>query len=173
MSFKIIIFIFSILLIGCATKSEKELLKHYTDNITYNKSLQKSEKAQLYDTNGSTVIMLTATYLNIQKFDIKSKEDEKFIVGIYINEDVIEYFSPDDFSITLNGKKATSFKELDPKDKILKDKSLIIKWSKYYLVHFPHTNSDRFNIIFKSNDYGSGTLSFSKVARYIYSKKAF
>ena len=158
---------------GCATKSEKELLKHYTDNITYNKSLQKSEKAQLYDINGSTVIMLTATYLNIQKFDIKSKEDEKFIVGIYINEDIIEEFSSDDFSLTLNKAKAKSFKELDKDDEILKNKSLIIEWSKYYLVHFPHSNSPRFNLIFKSNDYGESKLNFSKVAKYIYSKKAF
>lgn len=173
MSSKIMLLFFSLFLLSCVTKKEKILLQNYQDNIGYNKSLQKSEKVQLYDANGSTVVMLTATYLNKQNFDIENKKDERFIIGIYINDDVIEDFSAEDFSITLNANKAKSFEALKLDDALLKNKSLIISWSKYYLVSFAHTNSKKFNLIFKSNEYGQGSLNFSKVAKYIYTKKAF
>ncbi len=85
-------------LVGCTTSKEDALIRSYKQKVDYHKQLQKTEKIQFFD-NDVTKVVLTATYLytpNFEKFDIR---DEKFIVGVHLEDetavgikDIIEIF---------------------------------------------------------------------------------
>ena len=77
------------------------------------------------------------------------------------------------YGLLLQGKNAIQIKELSKNDKRLKDIAYVTDWGSYYLVTFEHTNSKRFSLLFNSEQYGKGTFSFAKVAKYIYTKKGF
>ena len=77
------------------------------------------------------------------------------------------------YGLTLNKKKAIHIKVLDKSDERLENIAYVTEWGNYYLVAFEHTNSKRFSLVFESEQYGKGTFSFAKVAKYIYTKKGF
>ena len=170
--FKLSIMLFSLallitLLTGCTSKEEKALLKVYDKNKIYHKQLIKTEKIQL-KVDHITKVLLTATYITEPS---KKKTDEVFIVGIYIEESDVQSFMKEGFSLTLNGKKPKSIKALDENSKQLKGISFVSAWSQFYRVHFPHTSKKSFSLVIKSDLYGKGTLSFAKVAKYVFEKK--
>ena len=90
---------------------------------------------------------------------IKNSEDDNSTMPMY--------------GLTLNKKKAIQIKVLDKSDKRLENIAYVTEWGNYYLVAFEHTNSKRFSLVFESEQYGKGTFSFAKVAKYIYTKKGF
>ncbi len=77
------------------------------------------------------------------------------------------------YGLTLNKKKAIKITALNQNDERLKNIAYVTEWGNYYLVTFEHTNSKRFSLVFNSEQYGKGTFSFAKVAKYIYTKKGF
>lgn len=183
------------LLMGCASKERVKLMKTYENEKQYYKRLIKTEKAQLYDGN-LTKVTLTATYLNrnsrakegeddsflnyVNPFEIfeekkehTPKEDERFIVGIYVDDDGAEESGLYDFNLTLNGKLPKTIVPVDQHDPRLKDISFVAEWSQFFLVTFPHIDAERLTMEFKSPQYGKGVLHFAKKAKYVYTKKAF
>ncbi len=168
----VLVFSAMALLVACSSKEEKALIQRYEKEKTYHKQLQKSEKTQLYD-GQFTKAMLTATYLNGQSIDKKDKHDEVFIVGVYVEESQEASFSKEGYSLTMNGQPPKNIKPLKEDDDMLKDISFVSEWSQFYLVTFPHTSRKSFKLIFKSDIYGKGELSFAKVAKYVLTKKVY
>jgi len=160
------------LIVGCSSKEEQSFLTIYEKNKVYHQELLKTEKAQLYDSENVTKAVLTATYLYTPVKDKNDTRDEKFIVGLYIEDEEISY-STSDYRLTLNGSEAKSVKELAKNDARLKNLSFVSEWSTYYLFTFPHTNSKSFKLLFQSDQYGTSTLHFSKMAKYVFDKKIF
>jgi len=180
---------------GCTSPERVKLLKTYEKEKTYHKRLIKTEKVQLYE-GDLTKVTLTATYLNrnsrakegekdsfinyMNPFEIfedrekrTPKEDERFIVGIYVDDEGMESEPLYDFDLMLNKKAPKNIQPLSHNDPRLKDISFIAEWSQFFLVTFPHINSDRLTMEFESKQYGKGVLHFAKKAKYVYTKKAF
>jgi hypothetical protein len=183
------------LFFGCASKERVKLMQTYEKDKQYHKCLIKTEKVQLYEGN-LTKVTLTATYLNrntrakkgendsflnyVNPFEIFEdkkkhipKEDERFIVGIYVDDEGMEENELYDFNLTLNNKPPKKITPLSHNDPRLKNISFIADWSQFFLVTFPHINSDWLTMIFESDQYGKGVLHFAKKAKYVYTKKAF
>ena len=159
------------LLLGCSSKDEKQFTDIYEKNKAYHMGLQKTEKTQLYD-GEVTKALLTATYLFTETSDINDTRDEKFIVGIYI-EDEESSFSQGDYNLTLSGISPKHVEVLKSKDIRLKNISFKSEWSQFYLFTFPHTKSKKFTLVFASDLYGKGELQFAKVAKFVLTQKAF
>jgi len=161
-----------VLLLGCTSKQESDLMQAYEKKIAYHKQLQKTEKIQLYDGN-VTKAMLTATYMYTQNFEKNDTRDEEFIVGFHLEDEALENIDTGSYSLTLNGHTAKKVIELKLEDERLKEISFVTQWGSYYLVTFPHVESKNFTLVFKSEAYGEGVLHFAKVAKYVLSKQAF
>ena len=168
------------LFVGCSSKEEQALLDSYTQNIKYHKHLQQTEKTEIYDGNASMAI-LTATYLFTQNFDKNDTRDEVFVVGVAFDDPESSTINFDrnttgnnmnEYTLTLKGKKATKVVRLNADDKRLEGISFVTDWGDYYEVTFPHTGN-RFSLVFKNAVYGQGILNFSKVAKFVYTKKGF
>jgi hypothetical protein len=168
------------LFVGCSSKKEQALLDSYKQNIKYHKYLQQTEKAELSDGNTSIAI-LTATYMYKPNFEKNDTREEVFIVGIAFEEPEDSTLNFDkksvsddvnEYTLTLNGKKATKVVRLNENDKRLKGISFITDWGEYYEVTFPHTGK-RFSLLFENKMYGKGMLNFAKVAKFVYTKKGF
>ncbi|MBA1421325.1 MAG: hypothetical protein FAF03_10925 [Epsilonproteobacteria bacterium] len=167
-----------VLLVGCSSKEEKALLKSYSEKTTYNKFLQQTEKAELFEGETSK-IMVTATYLFTPNFEKKDHRPEKFIVGVAFDDSDASRIafknesSARNYTLTLNDKSATKVEKLALNDKRLKDISFVTEWGEYYEVTFPHINSKRFSLVLKHPKYGTKKLPFAKVAKFVYTKKGF
>ncbi len=170
-----------LLLVACTSKKEEALLQVYTDKINYHKQLQKTEKAILSDRNTSMAI-LTASYQFRPTKDKNDIRPEVFIVAVQFDDpqsQAIDFKAStvteaeSDFILTLEGQKASKVNVLAKGDERLKDISFVTPWGKYYEVTFPHTAKKQFKLYFESKQYGKSELSFSKVAKFVYSKKGF
>ena len=159
------------LLLGCTSKEQKELMKSFEKEKTYHQNLQKTEKTQLYD-GEVTKAMLTATYLFTKTKDKNDTRDEKFIVGVYVEEGEVRPFLNEGYSLTLNDNAPKSIVRLNEGNTLLKSISFASEWSQFYLITFPHVKSTSFKLIFKSSIYGKGELNFAKVSKYVLTGEA-
>ncbi len=160
----------AVLLLGCTSKEQKELMKSFEKEKIYHQNLQKTEKTQLYD-GEVTKAMLTATYLFTKSEDKNDIRDEKFIVGVYVEEGNDESFVNKGYTLTLNGNAPKSIERLNKNNSLLKEISFNSDWSQFYLITFPHTQSKSFKLIFQSDIYGKGELNFAKISKYVLSGK--
>ena len=101
------------------------------------------------------------------------KKDERFIVGIYVDDENVSQEGFEDFNLTLNNETPKKIALLSENDPRLKDISFVSEWSRFFLVTFPYIDSDRLTMVFESAQYGKGTLHFAKRAKYIYTGKAY
>ncbi len=180
--FKLFFILISVVLfVGCASKKEQALLKSYHDKTEYHKHLQQTENAELKE-GEQTMGMLTATYMFRPNFDKNDTRDEVFVIGVQLeNENATMHFRKKSstnideqiYTLTLNGKSAINVRPLSNTDKRLKDLSFITGWNNYYQVTFANTKSKTFNLKFAHPKYGYKLLNFSKVARFVYTKKGF
>jgi hypothetical protein len=120
-----------------------------------------------------TKVLVTATYLNKQEVKKLQKEDEIFLLGVYIERSDLEDFDTEAFSVTLDGIQYKSITALKTDSPYLKNISFLTPWSQFYLVRFPYTSKKSFHLIFKSEFYGEEKLHFAKVAKYVLKKKSF
>ena len=167
-----IAFIGIVLLMGCTSKTEKVLMETYSQDISYHKQLQKTEKTLLYK-NDQTEVMLTATYLYTPIDELHDLRDEEFVVGVHLNEKAYGKIDSSDYNLTLNGQAPKSIQKLALDDERLKELSFVTQWADYYLVTFPHESSKKITLVYEHKMYGKGILHFAKVAKYILSKEAF
>jgi len=168
------------LLVGCSSKEEQALVDSYTKKNTYHKNLQRTEKVELYDGNTSVAI-LTATHLYTSNLDKNDTRDEVFIIAVAFEEPEVSHLrfdisseeaSENEYVLTLNNKKASKVVHLDASDKKLKNVSFVTGWGEYYEVKFPHAGT-KFSLEFANNNYGKGKLNFSKIPKFVYTKKGF
>jgi hypothetical protein len=205
-----------VLIAGCNSKYEYNLGVSLDKSLMIDKHLQKSEKITIKDSN-ETKILLTATYLNSEEsiFDEKNIVNEKFIIGYYQvggmdseglisdNQDIsihIAYPKPkkrERFTKAQRDERAKgmdrlpiSIKELSYSDPMLKSIPIVNRWSRYYLVEFPHSIDKRFTLTYRNKIYGvkpqvegsdssieyiKYVMNFAKNGKYIYlgNKKLF
>ena len=157
-----------VLIAGCSSKEEEKFFNLYEKNKVYHLELQKTEKAQLYDDENVTKALLTATYLYTPAEDQNDTCDEKFIVGLYVED---EEFGGNDYNLTLNNTLPKKVKKLSRHDPLLKDLSFVSEWSTFYLFTFPHTDKKSFKLLFQSEEYGKSELNFAKKAKYVFTKE--
>jgi hypothetical protein len=162
----LISFIAMVLLFGCSSKGEKELMEAYSQDVSYHKQLQKTEKLQLYQ-DQETKVMLTATYLYIRNFDKNDTRDEEFIIAVHENEKAFGNINSRDYNLTLNGQVPKEIHALGQNDQRLKDLSFVTNWADYYLVTFPHVSDKNITLVYENKVYGKGTMHFAKVAKYV------
>lgn len=155
-----------VLLWGCTSKHEKEIMEAQNQKISYHKQLQKTEKIQLYH-DQETKVMLTATYLYIRNFEKNDTRDEEFIVGVHLNDKAFGNINSSDYNLTLNGQVPKEIQKLNRNDERLKDLSFVTDWADYYLVIFPHESDKNITLVYENKRYGKGTLHFAKVAKYV------
>lgn len=161
-----------VLLIGCVSKNEKDLMDSYSQKINYHKQMQKTEKTQLYQ-DDETKVMLTATYRYTPNFENNDTRDEVFIVGVHLNHKAFGNIESHEYNLTLNGQPPKELERLNHSDDRLKDLSFVTQWSDYYLVTFPHESNKDITLVYEHKKYGKGTLHFAKVAKYVLNKEAF
>jgi len=75
------------------------------------------------------------------------------------------------YEIKLNGKKPLAIKKLTTDDSRLKQLSFVTAWNTYALVTFKHVKGTNIKLLFKSTQYGKGTLHFSKISKYVFTRK--
>lgn len=172
LSKNLIFIVFVLLLVGCVSKQEVALIDAYEKNINYHRYLLKTEKAQLYDDNNSTKILLIATYLNSAINQQNNTADEIFIVSVQSDNSFFN-FKGKEYSLSLNGKQPKNIKILNRKNKLLQDISFTTEWSKNYLVTFKHVKSKQLTLAIESKKYGKSHLYFTKIAKYLFSKTKF
>jgi len=194
------VFMIFLLFFGCSSKKEKSLMQDYNQKKTYFKTLQKTEKIILSE-NNITKVVLTATYLYDKNAKKRDRKNESFIVGLYFEDEEVGSLSEiygirkmgyntskkpkakviskkdkkiiTEYALKLNGKKAISIEKLDLNDERLKGITLVTKWSTYALVQFKYEKKKHLKMVFESPLYGRGRVSCSKVAKYVFMKKAF
>jgi len=160
-----------LLLSGCSSKTDDPLKERFEKNKTAYRYLQKTEKAQLYDQN-VTKAFLTATYLYLPGKKLsEDKNDEAFIVGVYLEEDPLNRIGKA-YLLTLDGEKPKSIQPIAKDSLSLKEIPFVTEWNSYYLVTFPHTSCKNFTLAFESSRYGKREMPFSKAAKYVESPKA-
>lgn len=181
-------FISIALLVGCSSKEEQALLKSYQSKMAYHKNLQQTEKAEISDGN-SSIAIITATYLYSPNFEKNDTRDEVFIIGVHFEENNTSRMnfnqdrtfdlatnkrvtSKDEYILTLNGNKAKKVTHLEANDEKLSNISFVTEWSDYYELRYPHAGSI-FKLVFENGFYGKADLNFSKVAKFVYTKKGF
>lgn len=191
-----------ILIYGCASKEKKALMKEYASKKSYYKKLQKTEKILLTE-NNVTKAVLTANYLYEPTLKRRtSKLDERFIIGLYMEDEEVASLSDiwgvlkdsdakkteenktkvltkeknetieDAYELTLNGKKPLSIEKIALDDSRLKGLSFVTEWNTYALVTFKHIKGNHLNLHFKSKKYGKGNATFSKVAKYVFTRES-
>jgi hypothetical protein len=149
------------LLNACASKSEKALIAAFNHDKAFYQKLMKTEKVQFYE-KGITKILLRATYMGETK-DGK----EKFIVGMYRDDDIAEEPFTALLHLRLNGRDPLGLTKLDSTDRRIRRLPLDSPWLEYYLVIFPHLKEKRLRMEINAHQFGRAELHFAKIAKYM------
>lgn len=158
--------LFLFLFNACSSKEgDSSLLQRYEKKRSSYKNLQKTEKIQLYD-NNVTKALLTATYLYEQDIKSDRAKDEKFIIGVYLEEEDSNRLG-DTYRLKLDGQEPLKVEPLKKESKYLENISFVTQWNTYYLVTFPYVPQKSFMLTFESDRYGKGEQRFSKIAKYL------
>ena len=156
-----IVMVLMLLLDGCGSKTEKTFLRSFEKEKSYHQKLIKTEKLQFYEDN-LTKILLTATYLGEGKTGV-----ERFIVGIYADDDIAAIPGSENVKLMLNGKHPLKIEPLSLGDTALKNLSFVSGWISYYRISFPRIESRQLEMKVEIPRYGSGRMHFAKIAKYM------
>jgi hypothetical protein len=133
------------------------------DKVLQN-SLTWTRKGEIYNSL-EIKASIFATYLN-PLGKAKSNHDEEFVVSVFVDDDFKDKkkagLNNPDISITLNGFKPISKKELDEDSKYKKLVPFKNEWSHYYLVSFPKSSKKELKLVLESRNYGDAVLKFVK-----------
>jgi hypothetical protein len=186
-----------LVLFGCASVEEKELMRHYQKEKRYHKALLKTEAVTFKNQDGTAALSVTATYLekpsDTSKGSLSPEEEnaiasffglfkpkdvqkekkipERFIIGLHSEEYDTDGLVSGEVAFELNGKKPLRITPISPHDKRLKTLSFITDWGTYYLVVFPHA-SERMHLDVTFNG-ETKKMYFTKRAKFVYTKRAF
>jgi len=132
-------------------------------DMVLQKSLSWTKKGEIYNSLEVKVAVF-ATYVNPL---VKTKgDDEEFVVSIFIDDDYKEKskygLNNPDISLTLDGVKPLSKKELDDDSRYKRLVPFDNAWAHYYLVKFPKSDKKKMKLIVESQNYGATVLTFQK-----------
>ncbi|GHV07793.1 hypothetical protein AGMMS50229_15180 [Campylobacterota bacterium] len=123
------------LLAGCSGRSA---FFDFTGSTAYAQALPYTKRGEISDRFDSKAL-ITASYLNMIYPQKYTEEAEYFFVGLYIANDYAKDkagINNPQYSLTLNGAKYLSAKEIDKNDELVKLMPMVNRWSRYYLVTF-------------------------------------
>ncbi len=145
---------------GCAPKSG-----FFSEDVRYESALSYTKKGEIYNSLEMKA-SIVATYLNCTMLHCDVKDEEVFLIAIYIDEDSSQkdkqgLYNPN-YQLTLNGKKPKSIKPLDYHDDLIQAAPFRNRWSNYYLVKFHQVKRPKMRMEYAHQSYGKVTLIFAK-----------
>lgn len=153
--------VLSIFFLGCSSKDDSALLKHLSENSTRYTNLQQTKNIKVMQED-RIFGFVSLTYLYEKGMvDYDDASDERFVVGIYHQEDDLG-----NWSLRLNDKEPKKIELLKENSAHLRELPLINSWTKYYLVTFEHTKSADINLLYEDPALGSHKVQFSKKFTY-------
>jgi phage anti-repressor protein len=145
---------------GCSNKSTL-----FNKNDRERSVVINSRKGELYNSL-EIKATIVSTYLNASIPEYKDKEDENFLISIYIDGDSSQKDKQGiynkEYSLTLNSKQPSDIKLLKFEDDLIKLTPIRNRWSNYYLVRFNRQSGDDLKMIFKNDAFGEVVLKFQK-----------
>jgi len=154
------ILVISFLFIGCSQNYNEHVKP--TD-ILHEQSLTQTQKIEI-KSETTTKAYITATYINQinHKLVGLNNEVERFIVSIYIPSEQRQELYNEIFFI-INGQVESCVKILKKNNPMLKLIPVSNPWSRYYYVEAHKKERNKtITFSFKTFDYSSPTLTFSK-----------
>ena len=148
----IVLFIFIIMLTGCADKdafSKFKLIKDEElafDNVMFSKVVKEKK----------VYAVVSAVYLNAvypKRFD-----KESFYIIIFAKNKKLL----DNFSVTLNGNNVLELQKLPPQNEFTHLLDIKNEWSSYYLAKFATQNSGKLTLEVSLSNQAKTTLVFVK-----------
>ncbi|MBN2721750.1 MAG: hypothetical protein JXQ77_02900 [Campylobacterales bacterium] len=157
MSFKPI---FSILIaglfLGCVSKEEEMLMSDFDRQKHHFKQIQQTQQVTIVQ-NDKVSALISALYLYQKSDPLMPRKYEKFIIGIYSDDDIVP-------NVLLNGKDAINITKLENNDSRLADIPLKNQWSRYYMVSFLPDDSNKMILKVSLDNLGQRELIFLKAA---------
>lgn len=146
---------------GCAQKGAFDMFKM---DEAHERSVEQLRTGAILESL-ETKALVSAIYLN-PVYPQTYTDGEYFIGAFYFSKGLrnvkkwdIETFG---YSLTLNGKKATSIEELkesDPKRALIPVQN---NWNKYYFIRFDSVQEGNLTLVLENNQTGSAVLSYPK-----------
>ena len=136
-------------------------LNHFEKDPKSANAIQYTKKADLIY-NKDINSMIFATYLNNIKDEFKSNELNSFLIGTHLVNKDNHDFIKNNYSITLNNKKATNIKKINQKSDLVSIIPLRNSWANYYLLQFENDKSQDMNILFTHPTFGKTQINFQK-----------
>lgn len=149
----------STIFVACSSTSA---LKYFQKDALEARSIQYTKKTDILYKNEQKVLFW-ATYLNnINQKDMNYK-NETFIVSLYFVDSSSQNINENSYSLSLNGQKPLSIKEIDTNDEKFKGFKTNNVWGKQYLVTFKEIKKS-YNLKLKLSNpnTNSAELSFEK-----------
>jgi len=148
------------LFISCSSK--KGL---FEEDRLYQIALTHSKEGSIYNSLELKASII-ATHLNSFLDECKYCQSERFLVAIYISDDSSDKkkqgLNNTFYTLTLNGKKPISVKELSYDDDLIKLAPFRNRWAHYYLIDFARDKERVMKMRYDSKNYGGVTLSFPR-----------
>jgi hypothetical protein len=158
----------SILFLGCSSKNDSRLLEELKENGIRFTNLQQTKNIKVVQEN-RIFGFVSLTYLYEKGMvDYEDINDERFIIGIYHQENDIG-----SWSLRLNAKEPKEIQLLKQDSEYLQNLPLINSWTNYYLVTFEHTKSKNINLHYMDAALGSHEVDFSKNFIYEETKEIY
>ena len=157
MSFKPIFAIAIVgLFFGCASKEEEKLLSDFAQQKHHFGQIQQTQQVTIVQNNRVSAL-ISALYLNSKTDSSVSKKYEKFIIGIYSDDDIVP-------TSMLNGKDAISITKLKSNDSRIEGIPLKTRWNRYYMASFLSDDANKMILKVSLGYLGQRELIFLKAA---------
>lgn len=157
MSFKsIFAILIAGLFLGCVSKEEKMLMSDFDRQKHSFKQIQHTQQVTIVQ-NDRVSAFVSASYLYQKNDPLVSGKYEKFIIGIYSEDDIVP-------TAVLNGKDAINITQLESNDPRLQGISLKNQWSRYYMASFLQDDANKMTLKVSLGYLGQRELIFIKVA---------
>lgn len=136
----------------------------FKKDIIYQKAIKNTQKGDIINSSQTKAVFI-ASYLNQIYPQFRTKNNEYFYIGVYINDEFSNQNSgleKIEYNITLNGFKPISIKVTEDNDRFKRELAFINSWFKYYIVEFDKSDEEDLNLTFNYNKFGSTELKFIK-----------
>ncbi len=157
MSFKpIFAILIAGLFLGCVSKEEEMLISDFDRQKHSFKQIQHTQQVTIVQ-NDKVTALVSALYLHKKSDPLVPEKYEKFIIGIYSDDDIAP-------TAVLNGKDAINITKLESNDPKLQGIPLKNQWSRYYIASFLQDDANKMVLKVSLGYLGQRELIFLKVA---------
>ncbi|MDY0194993.1 MAG: hypothetical protein RBR33_02900 [Sulfurovaceae bacterium] len=144
------------LFLGCVSKEEEMLMSDFDRQKHHFGQIQQTQQVTIVQ-NDRVSALISALYLHQKSDSSISKKYEKFIIGIYSDDDIVP-------TAMLNGKDAINITKLESDDSRIDGIPLKNRWSRYYIASFLPDDANKMVLKVSLGHLGQRELIFLKVA---------